>query len=165
MTGAGASRMTVTTPSDREFEFTRVFDAPRELVWKAYTEPEHLKKWWGPTDFTTPHTTVDLRPGGVWHYCMRGPDGTESWGRAEYQEITPPERLVYEDAFSDKDGNVYPPKMLITVTFADEAGKTRVSGRTLFASKEERDKVIEMGMVEGMTQTLDKLDELLAQLQ
>ena len=162
MTMSNRGETTFSTPSDREIEYSRVMHAPRHLVFDAYTQEEHLRQWWGPKDFTTPHVYVDLRPGGVWHYCMRAPDGQESWGRAVYQEIVPPERLVYEDAFSDKDGNVYPPTMLITVNFTDEAGKTRITSRVRFASREDRDKVLEMGAIEGMNQTLDKLAALLA---
>ncbi|MBI2756896.1 MAG: SRPBCC domain-containing protein, partial [Chloroflexi bacterium] len=80
----------VTVLSDREISITRTFEAPRELVFRAWTEPERLMRWWGPKVFTTPYCTVDLRPGGVWHYCFRSPDGQDSWGRAVYREVVRP---------------------------------------------------------------------------
>ena len=99
------NNMPYTLPSEREFVVERVFDAPRELVWQAWTEPEHLAHWWGPQGWTLPVCTVDFRPGGIWHYCMRGPEGEESWGKATYREIVEPERIVYLDAFADEAGN------------------------------------------------------------
>ena len=85
-----ASTMTITRPTDRELLIERSFDAPRDLVWSAFTEPERLAHWWGPAGWTLPHCTLDLRVGGRWHYCMRGPGGEESWGLATYEEIDAP---------------------------------------------------------------------------
>lgn len=153
-----------TDVSERELVMERVFNAPRELVFKAWTEPEHLAHWWGPKGWTLPVCTVDLRPGGEWHYCMRGPEGEESWGKATYREIVPPERLVYVDTFSDAEGNVNPalPQMVIAVEFFEHEGKTKVVSRSLFATVEERDTVLAMGAVEGMNETLDRLEAYLA---
>ena len=95
-----------TTVLPQEILVERVFPAPRELVFRVWTECEHLQHWWGPTGWTLPHCTVDLRPGGKWHYCMQGPDGTEAWGLTLYREIVRPERLVYTDAFSDAEGKM-----------------------------------------------------------
>lgn len=150
--------------SDRELVMERVFNAPRELVFKAWTEPEHLAHWWGPKGWTLPVCTVDLRPGGEWHYCMRGPEGEESWGKATYREIVPPERLVYVDAFSDAEGNVNTalPQMVIAVEFFEHEGQTKVVSRSLFTTVEERDTVLAMGAVEGMNETLDRLEAYLA---
>src|SRR3982750_3642882 len=92
--------------ADREITFEREFAAPRALVFKAWTDPRALEHWFGPAGWTLPVCEVDLRPGGVWRYCMRGPKGEESWGRATYREIVEPERLVYTDSFSDAAGNV-----------------------------------------------------------
>src|SRR3970282_872322 len=155
-------KTTVTAPGDRELVIQRVFDAPRELVFRAYTDPEALVRWWGPREWTTEVRSMDVRPGGRWHYVMRGPGGEEAWGIATYREVVPPERLVYTDAFSDAEGSTVPPEMEITVIFEDQGGKTLLSSTTLFASTEERQQVIEMGVVEGMGQTLDRLDEYLA---
>src|SRR5688572_22943410 len=93
----------------KELVLTRVFDAPRELVFQAWTEPEHLKRWWGPNGFTLPYCTVDLRPGGAIHFCMRSPDGFEIWSKGIYREIVPPERFVSTNYFSDEQGNKLTP--------------------------------------------------------
>ena len=119
---------------------TRVFAAPRELVFRAWTEPERLKRWWGPKGFTTPFCSIDLRPGGNFLYCMRSSEGRDHWGRGVYREIVVPERIVLAMSFADADGNVvpatyyglspdWPLETLLTVTFEEEAGKTRVSLR------------------------------------
>ena len=159
---AAASISTTTEPPELVME--RVFDAPRALVWRAFTEPERLKQWWGPKGWTLPVCKLDLQPGGVWHYCMRGPDGEEGWGRAVYREIVEPERIVYTDAFSDVDGSVADgmPQMLITVEFADHDGKTKVISRTRFASAADPETTLGTGVVEGMTETWDRLADYLA---
>ena len=157
------SNMTITRPTDRELLIERSFDAPRDLVWKAFTEPERLAHWWGPTGWTLPHCTLDLRVGGRWHYCMRGPGGEESWGIATYEEIDAPERLVYRDAFSDADGGVNEamPQMRTVVEFVEDAGRTTVRSTTTLDSAEQVDTLMEMGMAEGVTQTWDRLEEYL----
>ncbi len=147
---------------DRELEMSRMFDAPREVVFGAWTEADSLSRWWGPQGWTTTHCTVDLRPGGVWHYCFRSEEGQESWGKATYREIVPVERLVYVDVFSDADGNELSEPMVMTFTFEDAGGKTLMTGRTLFASKEHRDQIMSYGVEQGMNSTLDCLDEFLA---
>lgn len=151
----------------RELVMERIFDAPRELVFKAWTEPELVKQWWGPKGWTLPVCNMDFRPGGVWHYCMRGPDGMESWGKAVYREIVEPERIVYIDTFSDAEGNQPEnmPEMVITVTFTEENGQTKLTSRTQFATAEELEAVLEMGAVEGMNDTLDRLADLLQEQQ
>jgi len=95
----------------------RVFAAPRDLVFKAWSEVDRLAQWWGPTGWTLPVCTVDFRPGGVWHYCMQGPGGEQSWGKAVYSEIVPGHRIVYTDSFSDEAGNSVP-GMPVMTTFA-----------------------------------------------
>jgi uncharacterized protein YndB with AHSA1/START domain len=142
----------------------RTFDAPREAVFKAWTDPDILMQWFGPREWPLVHCTVDLQVGGVWHYCMRGPDGTESWGRGVYKEITPPSRLVYADSFSDADGNVAPgmPTMEITAEFIESDGKTILRSMTTFASPADLETVINMGMKEGLIETWDRLEEYLA---
>jgi uncharacterized protein YndB with AHSA1/START domain len=119
---------------------SRLFDAPRELVWKAWTEADRLMRWWAPSGCTTPACTVDLRPGGSFHYCMRMPDGLEIWGIGIYREIVELERIIYTDAFADAEGNVVPPshygmsaehpaEILTEVTFDECDGGTRVTLR------------------------------------
>src|SRR3989442_13310132 len=109
MAGRTSSPAAVTMSSDQELVITRVFDAPRDLVFKAGTEPQRLMRWWGPNGFTTPFCKVDLRPGGVFHYCMRSPEGQDYWGRGVYREIVEPERIVYLDSFADEEGTPVEP--------------------------------------------------------
>ncbi len=117
---------------------TRVFDAPRALVWKAWTEPERFRQWWGPKGYTSPASTIDLRVGGRYLHCMRGPKGQEIWTAGVYREIVPLERLVYTDGPADANGHVVPASQLgpdwpaetvVTVTFEEHAGKTRLTLR------------------------------------
>lgn len=155
---------TITDTADRTFTVSRVFDAPRALVFAAFSKPEHLVHWWGPNGWTLPVCTVDFRPGGIWHYCMRGPNGEESWGRTVYREIVEPERIVSVDSFSDAEGNIVAgmPEMLITLTFEEHDGKTTLTNHAQFASEADLAAVMEMGMVAGLTQTWDRLEAYLA---
>ena len=126
---------------ERELVITRVFDAPREKVWRMWIEPENIKKWWGPIEFTAPYAELDLRVGGKYLYCMEGPDGKEYWSGGTFREIAPLERIVATDSFTDKDGKVvpatayglsadYPMELMLTVTFEDEEhGKTKLTIR------------------------------------
>lgn len=149
-----------------ELVLTRTFDAPRELVFAAYSSCEHIKKWWGPRSWPVHECSMDFRVGGVWHYCMRGPnEGDESWGRAIYDEIDAPQRIAYTDAFSDAEGNVNEtmPQTKSSVEFATGGDRTRLTMTATYASPEELQKVIDMGMIPGITETLDRLDEHLAE--
>ncbi len=139
----------------------RTFDAPRESVFKAFTEPDRIAQWWGPRGWSTTNYRMEVQPGGVWHYCMRGPDGMESWGIATYDEIVEPERIVYTDNFSDAEGNISEnmPGMRITMEFHDLNGKTRLVSRSEFASAEALQSVMEMGTKQGLTETWDRLEE------
>jgi uncharacterized protein YndB with AHSA1/START domain len=150
----------------REFVMERIFDAPRDLVFQVWSDPKHLAHWFGPKGWTLPVCTMDFRPGGVWQYCMRGPAGEESWGKATYQEIVPPERIVYIDAFADADGNVIPGTltMVVTVTFTEQQGKTKLTNHVQFASAQDLQAALEMGMAEGSTETWDRLEAYLAQI-
>ncbi|HEV8580761.1 MAG TPA: SRPBCC family protein [Thermoanaerobaculia bacterium] len=143
--------------ADREIVATRVFDAPRELVFKMWTDPEHIVQWWGPKGFTTTTYAADVRPGGVWRFVMHGPDGTDYQNRIVFLEIVEPERLVYKH---DPDKETEPVSFEVTVTFAEEGGKTRITVRMLFPSATARDYVIKTyGAEEGLQQTLDRLGE------
>jgi uncharacterized protein YndB with AHSA1/START domain len=154
---------------EQELIITRVFDAPRELVWQAWTEPEHFMRWWGPKEFTTPRCDIDLRVGGRFLYCMRSPDGQDYWGTGVYREIVPPERIVVTDSFADEKGNVVPAshygmsdmplEMLITVTFEDEGGKTKMTLRHAGMPEGENRE----GANAGWSESFDKLAEYLAQ--
>lgn len=147
-----------------ELTLERVFDAPREVVFKAFTESDRLMQWWGPREWPLAVSNLDLRVGGDWHYCMKGPNGEEAWGKAIYREIDPPSRLVYEDAFSDAAGNVDSnlPVAVTSVDFIAHEGKTKLVSKTVYPSAEALSQVIDMGMVEGVSETWDRLDEYLA---
>lgn len=150
---------------DRELVLTRTFDAPRATVFTAYSSCEHLRNWWGPRSWPMVECSMDFRVGGVWHYCLRGPnEGDESWGRAVFEEIVAPERIVYVDAFSDADGNVNEamPQTRSIVAFEEADGKTRLTLRATYPSADDLRTVLDMGMVAGITETLDRLDEHLA---
>lgn len=134
--------MTEKSTNEQELVITRILDAPRELVWKAWTEPERVKRWWGPKGFTTPFCKIDLRVGGVFHYCMRSPEGKDYWNTGVYREIIETEQVVCTDSFADEEGNVvpashygmspdFPLEMLVTVTFEEygeqHGGKTKLT--------------------------------------
>jgi uncharacterized protein YndB with AHSA1/START domain len=138
---------------------TRVFDAPRELVFEAWTNPKHLVQWWGPHGFTTTTRAIDVRPGGVWRFVMHGPDGRDYENRIVYHEIVRPERLVYSHGGED----VEPVQFQTTVTFEDIGGKTRLTMRGLFPSAAERERVAKQyGAIEGARQHLERLGAHLA---
>lgn len=158
------NKMSVET-KDRELIMERIFDAPPELVFEAYSSCEHLKHWWGPKEWPMKECTLDFREGGEWHYCLRGPnEGDESWGKAVYQEIVEPDRIVYTDYFSDKDGDINEemPGTKITMIFEPFEGKTKLIGRSEYPTDEDLKTVLDMGVVEGMTSSLDRLEEYLA---
>jgi uncharacterized protein YndB with AHSA1/START domain len=143
---------------DREIIITRVLDAPRELVWKALTDPEHLIKWWGPRGFTNTFHEIDVRPGGTWHFIMHGADGVDYDNLVTFEEVAPLERLVYQHGTSDTPG-----QFQATITLADRGGKTEITLRSLFPSTADRDFAVrEIGAVEGANSTLDRLEEHLA---
>ncbi len=157
----------LTTPTDNELVVTRVFDAPRDLLWKVFTTKEHLEHWWGPQGWTLPICEIDFRVGGEWFYCMAGPNGEQSCGKAVFKEIVEPERYVNTDAFTDEHGSVTPsmPIMLITNEFIDLGnGQTQLVDRTRYNSADELQMVLKMGMEEGIRQTWDRLDDHLATL-
>jgi len=147
----------VTTPSDREVVLTRVFDAPRHLVWDAFSKPELLRRWFGPRGWSLVVCEVDLRVGGGFRFVLRGPDGTEMGMRGVYRELVPPERSVHAESFDD-----YPGESLVTAVFVEQGGKTTLTATVLYSSKEVRDAVILSGMEHGAAESYDKLAELLA---
>ena len=144
---------------------TREFDAPRETVFKAWTDCDRLTRWWGPKGFTTPLCKIDLRPEGVFHNCMRSPEGRDYCGKAVYSEIKEPERIIYTDFFVDEEGNPVPAtyygispdwlqETLVTVTFAEHKGGTELTLRHSVGSvpASERDMC-----QQGWSEMLDKL--------
>ena len=121
-----------------DFVISRVFDAPRDLVWKAFTDPERMKHWWGPKGFTVFHSKMDLRPGGIYHYGMKAPDGTTMWGKMVLREVAPPERLVFINSFSDEAGGttrhplheLWPLELFSVLAFEEQpGGKTKLTVR------------------------------------
>ena len=148
--------------ADREIVQTRVFDAPRERVFDAWTDPKHVAEWFGPNGFTTTTHEMDVRPGGKWRFIMHGPDGTDYDNLIVYREVVRPERLAYSHGSGEADD---PYQFEVTVTFADEGGKTNLTMRALFPSAEARDYAVrEVGAIEGGRQTLARLAEYLAKL-
>lgn len=158
----------------KTLKMERVFDAPRDRVWRAFTTDE-INKWWGPRGWETTSKHMDFKPGGYWHYCMKCVDekqdewfGQESWGKAVYKEIDEPNKFVYEDLFTDAEGNEsqektgMPVGMTITMEFFEEDGKTRVVSTTVFKTEEAFDQVIAMGVEQGAGESWDRLAEYLA---
>jgi uncharacterized protein YndB with AHSA1/START domain len=148
--------MTTTAKSaETELVIRRVFDAPRALMFKLWTEREHAVHWWGPKDFTVPHLETDVRPGGAWRACLRSPEGRDYWQHGVFREIVAPERLVFSFIWDDEPDH----EMLVTVTFADHSGKTEMTFRQApFTSVESRD-----SHVEGWNECFDRLDAYIAQ--
>lgn len=164
-TGAGGA--------EQDLVITRSFDAPRDLVFRALTDPERLGHWWGPKGFTWVGGALDLRPGGSFHYCMRSPDGQDIWGTWVYREIVPPERIVFVNSFADEHGNTvrapfsadWPLEILNTLTLTEEGGKTILTlrGGPINATEAER-RAFERGrpsMRQGFAGTFDQLDAYL----
>jgi uncharacterized protein YndB with AHSA1/START domain len=141
---------------EKELVLTRVFDAPRELVFKVWTDAKHLARWWGPHRFTNPFCDLDLRPGGAILIHMRGPDGVVYPMTGVYQDVVPPERLVFTSAALDLDGNPMF-EVLTTVTFAEESGKTKQILRARVIKKTAQAAPYLAGMEAGWTQTLERL--------
>jgi uncharacterized protein YndB with AHSA1/START domain len=139
---------------NRELTITRVFDAPRELVFETWTKPEHMVRWWGPRGFTLPVCEIDLRSGGVFRFVMRGPDGRDYPFDGVYLEIVPPERIVFSGIIHDEPGH----EVLTTVTFVEHEGKTKLTVHQTYSFESDATR----GAPEGWTQSLDRLTEYLA---
>jgi uncharacterized protein YndB with AHSA1/START domain len=141
------------TLSDREIATTRVLDASPELVFRAFSDPAHLARWWGPKGFTNTFHEFDLRPGGAWRFVMHGPDGAHYQNHSVFVEVVPPERIVIN--------HVSGPHFHLTITLAEQAGRTKLSWRMLFESAAECDKVKTFA-VPANEQNLDRLETELA---
>ena len=160
----------------KPFVISREFNAPRKLVWQAWTERERLMQWFGPKGFTMPTAKLDFRPGGSFHYAMRSPDSKEMWGKFVYREIVAPEKIVLVNSFSDEKGGLtrhpfspaWPLEMLTETTFVERDGKTRITIKwtPLNATDEERRAFDDArdGMTQGWTGTFEQLDEYLAKM-
>lgn len=162
-----------TKSGGKEFVISRSFDVSRDFMFKLWTDPTHMQRWWGPKGVTVVHSKMDLRPGGIYHYGMRTPDGHDMWGIFVYREIVKPERIVFVNSFSDKKGGLtrhpmmltWPLEMLSTIIFTGQAGKTTVTVRwePLNATNEER-KTFEAGfdsMQKGWGGTFEQLGDYL----
>jgi uncharacterized protein YndB with AHSA1/START domain len=149
----------VTTPSEREIVLTRVFDAPRSLVFDAFTKPELLKRWFGPRGWSLVVCEIDFRVGGTWRFVLRGPDGKDMGMRGVYREIAAPDRSVHTESFDD-----FPGESLVTTVLVEDRGRTTLRATVLYPSQEIRDAVIKSGMEHGAAESYDKLAELLTSL-
>jgi uncharacterized protein YndB with AHSA1/START domain len=158
-----ANTLQVSTPSDREIVMTRAFDAPRNLVFEAWTKPEHVRNWWGQRTSTVILCEAEVRPGGSWRYVTREENGAEVPFTGVYQEITPPERLVYTEVYDVEPFNSGDPAVN-TVTFTEEEGRTLVTITTVYPTREVRDFVLGTGMERGAAESYDRLADHLKTL-
>ena len=161
------------TKNTKEFVITRTFNAPRSLVFKAFTEAEHLAHWWGPVGFKLEVLALDVRAGGKFHYKMRSAEGHEMYGVFNYKEVSAPEKIIFTSGFSDTEGNVvrapfsteFPLEVLNTWTFSEENGKTTITlnGGPFNATDEENKFYTDMhsGMNQGFNGTFDQLENYL----
>ena len=158
-----ASALTKAVPSggepERELVFTRLFGAPRELVFKAFTDRHHISEWWGPNGFTTTTYEMDVRPGGQWLFTMHGPDGTDYENRVRYTDVRAPEYLAYDHDGGDGGQAIHSFKAAIS--FEAERGKTRVTMRLICSSMEQKEFMAKFGAIEGGVQTLSRLETYL----
>ena len=150
-----STTLTLTLPSEREIVMTRVFDAPRELVFEAHSNCEHMSRWWGPRGFTLSLCEMDFRPGGAYRFVQRAPDGAGYAFRGEYREIVPPERIVWTFEFEGMPGHV----SVETATFTEQDGKTLLTATAIYDSVEDRDAMLQSGMEAGLRETWDRLAE------
>jgi uncharacterized protein YndB with AHSA1/START domain len=160
---AKTNTLKLTLPSDTEIRFEREFDAPRHLVWKAMTEPELVKQWWGPRGTTLSVCDLDVRPGGAWRMVVKNDDGTEHPFKGVYKEVTPMERVVWTFIYDVPPINEH--ESVETATLTELAGgRTKLTAISVHDSKESRDGHIEAGMEKGAAETYERLDEVLAKL-
>jgi uncharacterized protein YndB with AHSA1/START domain len=152
------SGTSVTLPSDTEIHITRVFNAPRALVYRAHTDPALIPRWWGPKETTTVVDQMDVRPGGKYRFIHTSPDGSEYIFHGEFRELVPPERLVQTSAIEGQPG-----ELIETLTFEEHNGQTTLFIVEECGSKEARDAVLASGMEEGLHASYDRLQELLTQ--
>ncbi len=159
-TNTMAKSTLIAEPGKQEIIMSRVFDAPRDLVFKLMMDPTHIPHWWGKRGDTTTVDVMEPRPGGRWRYVERSPEGGEYGFRGVYHDIVSPERVVNTFEFEGMPGHVG----LVTVIFEDLGGKTKITETSLYSSVTDRDAVIQSGMEEGANETYDRFDELLATL-
>jgi uncharacterized protein YndB with AHSA1/START domain len=156
MGGNGSKDLKVTTPSDKEIVITRIFDAPRDLVFEAHTSCEHMSNWWGPRKYEVADCEVDFRPGGTWRMVHRA-EGEEHEFKGEYRDIVRPERITWTFEWMGMPGHI----SVDTVTFEEQNGKTTLTTRSVFDTKEDRDGMLQSGMESGLAESWERLDEYL----
>lgn len=160
MTARLSSTFTLTLPSDREIQLTRLFSAPRKLVYEVMTDPNHVPKWWGPRGLQMVVCDLDFRVGGGYRFVLRAPDGGEHAFRGEYREIVPTERIVSTFEFEGMPGH----GSVETMTLSEQEGVTTLSVRSLYKNQQDRDGHLHSGMESGARETHDRLEELIASL-
>jgi len=153
-----AGKSAITLPAEREIRIERIFDAPRDRVFAAHTDPELIPQWWGPRGVTTVVEEMDATTGGAWRFLMRDSDGSETIFRGIYREVAPPERIVQTFEWDGMPGYV----SVDTASFEDLGDRTRIVTTSVFHTAEERDGMLESGMESGLNETYARLDELLA---
>jgi uncharacterized protein YndB with AHSA1/START domain len=153
-----AETLTITTPTDTEIVVTRIFNAPRTLVFEAWTNPKFIAQWMlGPGDWTMPVCEIDLRPGGAWHFVWRRANGTQMEMRGVYREVAPPDRLVSTESW----GGDWP-ETVNTLTLSEEHGKTTAVLTITYPSKDAREAATQTGMKDGMAKSYERLEQFLA---
>lgn len=159
---ANSETFSVRTPSDRAIELTRLFDAPRNLVFDAMTKPEHVRNWWGclGEGYSVPVSEIDLRLGGAWRFANRTPTGKVATFYGVYREIAPPDRVVFTEIFADFPDT----ESVVTAEFTDENGKTRLTVTARYPSTDVRDMVLGTGMERGAAISYDRLEDVVARL-
>lgn len=168
-----ANKLTYRIENEKVLVLEREFNAPQKLVFEMFKKAEHVRHFWGPRGWEVTHCTIDFRPNGVWHYCMKCVDknqgqyfGMESWGKAVYKSMSEPKSIDYTDYFSDKDANENKemPSTLVSMEFVSMGSSTKLVSRGTYATAEGLKKVIDMGMIQGITETWDRLEERLKQV-
>jgi uncharacterized protein YndB with AHSA1/START domain len=160
MSAAKTGTLSVTLPSDREIRLTRVFSAPRSLLFEAMSKPEHVAQWWGPRGYSMTVSAMDFRPGGGYRFVHRAPDGNEFAFRGEYREIVPPERVVQTFEWEGLPGHI----SVETMTLDERDGQTTLTVNSVFASVEDRDGMLQSGMEKGAGESYDRLEEFVQTL-
>jgi uncharacterized protein YndB with AHSA1/START domain len=150
----------LTTPGEREIRIERVFDAPRDVVFATYTDPDLIPEWWGPRDTVAVVEEMDVRTGGDWRFLVRTSDGSETSFRGTYREVDPPNRIVQTFEWQGMPGYV----SVETATFEELGDRTKVTTTSIFHTAEEREGMLQSGMERGLTETYERLDEVLARV-
>ncbi|HYP39948.1 MAG TPA: SRPBCC family protein [Chloroflexia bacterium] len=148
----------IAEPGKQEIIITRIVNAPRDLVFKAYTDPNAIPQWWGPRNLTTVVDQMDVRPGGIWRFVHRDAEGNEYGFHGVYHDVVSPDRIVSTFEFEGVPGHV----LLATMTFEEQDGKTKLTDASVFQSVEDRDGMLQSGMEGGASESMDRLDEYLA---